>query len=274
MIKFKIILRKNDNSNIMKKKYLPIIVLFLLILNSCTTKKQILYVQNINSYENAALTYATIKIQPNDILKVDVIDINPLVAAPFNINPATSSSGTSVEEMKLTGFLVSSKGTITMPILNEVKVSDSTTSEVENLIKNRLINEGYLVNPTVKVRVLNNKFTVLGEVNTPGVQSFTEESINLFEAIGLAGDLTYSGIRNDVTIIREQNGKRLVYHVDLTSASWMSNPEYRIRQNDFIYVQPNKLKVKSGGLTNDPIQLVGLIASLTAVVLLIIQNSK
>ena len=258
----------------MNKITLPVIILILLIVQSCTTKKQILYVQNIDLYENSAIGYATIKIQTNDILKVDIIDINPLVAAPFNINPATSSSGTSVEEMKLTGYLVSPKGTISMPILNEIKVSNLTTEVVENNIKDRLINEGYLVNPTVKVRVINNKFTILGEVNGPGVKSFTEESINLFDAIGLAGDLTYSGIRNDVTIIREQNGKRLVYHVDLTSASWMSNPDFQIRQNDIIYVKPNKLKVKSGGLTNDPIQLVTLIISLAAFFLLIINSNN
>jgi polysaccharide export outer membrane protein len=122
------------------------------------------------------------------------------------------------------------------------------------------------------VRVLNNKFTILGEVKSPGVIPFTEESISLLDAIGLAGDLTYSAIRKDVKLIRELNGKRLVYHIDLTTASWMSNPDYRIRQNDVIVVTPNKLKVNSGGLITDPIQVLGILASLTVVVLLIQNN--
>ena len=256
----------------MKKITLPVILLVLLILQSCTTKKQILYFQNIDTLENSNLSYSSIKIQANDILKVDVIDLNPLVAAPFDINSSSTTTPISVETMKLSGYLVSHKGTIMMPILNEIKVSGLTTSAVESHIKDRLINEGYLVNPTVQVRVINNKFTILGEVNRPGVISFTEESISLLDAIGMAGDLTYSGIRKNVTLIREENGKRLVYHIDLTTSSSLANPDYRIRQNDIIYVEPNKLKVKSGGLTNDPIQLVALVFSLLAVFLIAIEK--
>lgn len=253
----------------MKKILLPIILL-LSLLQSCTTKKQMLYVQDLDKYSNSTLTYATTKIQPNDILKIEVGDLNPVVAAPFNMNVG-SNAQSSVEMMKLTGYLVNPQGNITMPILNEVNVGGLTPSNVETKIKDRLIKEGYLVSPTVLVRVLNNKFTILGEVKSPGVIPFTEESISVLDAIGLAGDLTYSGIRKDVLLIREVDGKRMVYHIDLTTASWMSDPNYRIRQNDVIMVNPNKLKANSGGLIKDPIQVLGLVASLLAVVLLIIK---
>jgi polysaccharide export outer membrane protein len=158
-----------------------------------------------------------------------------------------------------------------MPVLNEINVGGLTPTNVEVKIKERLIKEGYLVSPTVLVRVLNNKFTILGEVKSPGVIPFIEESISILDAIGLAGDLTYSGIRKDVMLIREVDGKRLVYHIDLTTASWMSDPDYRIRQNDVIMVKPNKLKANSGGLIKDPLQVISLVASLVAVVLLIIK---
>jgi polysaccharide export outer membrane protein len=252
----------------MKKILFPIMLLFL-FLQSCTTNRQMLYLQDLDRYSNSSLTYATTKIQPNDILKIEVIDLNPVVAAPFNINSASNSQ--SVEMMKLTGYLVTPQGNITMPILNEINVGGLTPSSVESKIKDRLIKEGYLVNPTVLVRVLNNKFTILGEVKSPGVFPFTEESISILDAIGMAGDLTYSGIREDILLIREADGKRFVYHVDLTTAKWMSNPEYRIRQNDVIMITPNKLKVNSGRLIKDPIQVLGLAASLVAVVLLIIK---
>jgi polysaccharide export outer membrane protein len=255
----------------MKKILLPIILLLLLILQSCTTKKQILYLQDLDEYSNSPLSYTTTKIQPNDILKIDVGDLNPLVAAPFNIKAGASSEG-SVEMMKLSGYLVTPKGNITMPVLNEINVGGLTPSDVESKIKGLLVNGGYLVNPTVMVRVLNNKFTILGEVNAPGVIPFTEESISVLDAIGLAKDLTYSAVRKDVKLIRELDGKRLVYHIDLTTASWMSNPDYRIRQNDVIMITPNKLKVNSGGLIKDPFQLLGLSASLLAIFLLIKQN--
>lgn len=253
----------------MKKEIAPIILIVFLILQSCTTKKQMLYLQDVDNYSNTILNYTTSKIQPNDILKVDITDLNPLVAAPFNNSIAASNSQSSVEMMKLTGYLVTPQGYITMPILNEINVVGLSPIGLESKVKERLIKEGYLVNPTVQVRVLNNKFTILGEVNQPGVIPFTEESVSLLDAIGLAKDLTYSAIRKDIKIIRELDGKRFVYHVDLTTAAWMSNPDYRIRQNDVIVVTPNKLKANSGGVIKDPIQLIGVGISLIALILLI-----
>ncbi|BDU27196.1 hypothetical protein ASE40_08255 [Flavobacterium sp. Root935] len=228
-----------------------------------------LYLQDLDKYANTTINYTSPKIQPNDILKIDVGDLNPLVAAPFNINNGTNNSQTSVEMMRLSGYLVNPQGTIMMPILNEVKVGGLTPANVEVKIKERLISENYLVNPTVQVRVLNNKFTILGEVNSPGVIAFSEESISLLDAIGLAKDLTYSAIRTDIQLIRESEGKRLVYHIDLTTASWMSNPNFRIRQNDVIVVTPNKLKANSGGVIKDPLQLIGIVASLAALIIVI-----
>lgn len=241
------------------------------MMQSCTTKKNMLYLQDLDEYSNSTLNYAATNIQPNDILKVDISDLNPVVSAPFNLPSATSLNGT-VDMMKLSGYLVTPQGNITLPVLNEINVGGITPTMAENKIKERLINEGYLVNPTVMVRVLNNKFTILGEVNSPGVIPFTEESISLLDAIGLAGDLTYSAIRKDVKLIRELNGKRLVYHIDLRTASWMSNPDYRIRQNDVIVITPNKLKVNSGGLIKDPLQVFGIISAITLFIL-VLQNN-
>lgn len=253
----------------MNKILLSIVLLLLLMLQSCTTKKQMLYLQDLDKYSNTTLNYVSTKIQPNDILKIDVGDLNPLVSAPFNMNTVFSGSQTSAEMMKLTGYLVNPQGNIAMPVLNEIKVGGLTPANAEIKIKERLINEGYLVNPTVQVRVLNNKFTILGEVHTPGVIPFTEESISLLDALGLAGDITYSAIRKDIKLIREEDGKRFVYHIDLTTASWLSDPNYRIRQNDVIIVTPNKLKVNSGGVIKDPIQFLGISASILTIILLL-----
>jgi polysaccharide export outer membrane protein len=250
----------------MKKTTIPVLLVLLLCLQSCATRKKMLYLQDVDNYNNTALSYASTSIQPNDILKVTVSDLNSVVAAPFNFS---SVQQTSVEMMKLNGYLVTPEGTITMPILEDINVGGVTTSNVEQKIKDRLINEGYLVNPTVQVRVINNKFTILGEVRSPGVISFTEQSISLLDALAMAGDLTSAGIREDIKLIRELDGKRLVYHIDLTTASWMSNPEYRIRQNDVIMVTPNKLKVNSAGLIKDPITAIGILISLLTIYILI-----
>ena len=159
----------------MKKNFPLLLVLLLLILQSCTTKKSMLYLQDLDKYSNSTLNYAATKIQPNDILKIDISDLNPLVSAPFNI-PGGASNLQSVEMMQLSGYLVTPQGNVTLPILNEIKVGSLTPAEAEIKIKERLISEGYLVNPTVVVRVLNNKFTILGEVNSPGVITFTEQN--------------------------------------------------------------------------------------------------
>ncbi|MBK0368792.1 polysaccharide biosynthesis/export family protein [Flavobacterium agrisoli] len=254
----------------MNKIFLYAIGLCFLLLQSCTTKKQMLYLQDVDQFSNSNINYGSTKIQPNDILKIEVGDLNPLVAAPFNINNGLENNQNSVEMMKLSGYLVSPQGTIIMPILNEVKVVGMTPANVETFIKGRLINEGYLVSPTVQVRVLNNKFTILGEVNSPGVKPFTEESISLLDAIGMGGDLTYSAVRQDIKLIREADGKRMVYHIDITTASWISNPNFRIRQNDVLVVSPNKLKANSGGLIKDPLQLLGITATIATLIVLIV----
>ncbi|MEZ7498674.1 polysaccharide biosynthesis/export family protein [Flavobacterium sp. Arc3] len=252
----------------MKKIPISLLLLLLVVMQSCGSKKKILYLQDLDEYANTSLVYTTTKIQPNDILKVEVSDLNPIVAAPFNIM-GSGAGQTSADMMKLSGYLVTPQGTIMMPILNEMGVGGLTPSQAEIKIKQTLIDEGYLVNPTVQVRVLNNKFTILGEVNSPGVINFTEQSISLLDAIGMAGDLTYSGLRKDVTLIREIDGKRLVYHIDLTTASWMSNPDYRIRQNDVIMVTPNKLKINSGRTIKDPLQILGVLSTVLAIFLII-----
>jgi polysaccharide export outer membrane protein len=229
-----------------------------------------LYLQDIDEYKNSKLTYTSTKIQPNDILNIEVSDLNPVVAAPFNKNLGSSNSLMSIDMMRLTGYLVTPQGEITMPILNEIVVRGLTPKNLERKIEERLVSEGYLVSPTVQVRVVNNKFTVLGEVNAPGVIPFTEESISLLDAIGFARDLTYSAIRTDIIIIRELDGQRLVYHADLTTSKWMSNSDFRIRQNDVIVVQPNKLKANSGGVIKDPLQVLGLVFSAAAVFLIVL----
>ncbi len=227
-----------------------------------------LYFQDLDRYNNSAVAYVSPKIQPNDILKITVSDLNPVVAQPFNIN-AGGQEQNSIELMKLTGYLVSKEGTITMPVLDKVQVLGLSPAELEVKVKERLIKEGYLVNPTVIVRVINNKFTIMGEVRSPGVKSFTEESISFMDALGMAGDITNGAIRNDVKLIREVDGKRVVHHIDLRTAAWMSNPEYRVRQNDLIMVTPNKWVVNSAGVIKDPVQSLGILISLFTLYFLI-----
>jgi polysaccharide export outer membrane protein len=126
---------------------------------------------------------------------------------------------------------------------------------------------GHLVEPSVNVRLINGKVTVLGEVRNPGTFTFTEQNLTLPQVLGLAGDLTINGKRDDILLIREMDGGRQITHLDLTSAEFMTNPElHNIKPNDVLVLQPNKARVKSAGLVGN----VGVLLSVTSTLLSII----
>ena len=149
--------------------------------------------------------------------------------------------------MKLQGHLVTAEGKIRLPILGEIVAGGKTTPELEKNIISVLENNGHLKTPTVSVRILNAKVTILGEVKLPGTYNFIEQSITLPQAIGYAGDVTIEANRKEVWLIREEEGKRKSHKLDLTKSDWFNSPYYNIKQNDIVYVYPNNVKVKSAG---------------------------
>ena len=142
-------------------------------------------------------------------------------------------------------------------------MAGKTTEALENDLQKRLELEGHLIDPNVTVRLLNAKVTVLGEVNVPGIYTFTEKNISFLQAIGLAGDLTIDGNRKDVVIIRETDGERITTKIDLTSASFLVGPYQNIQPNDVIIVNPNSKKVTSAGLIGN----ISTVLSIASIVL-------
>lgn len=254
----------------MNNKVLVLLVFGLLFLQSCTSKKEILYLQNVDQYNHQEIAYGSSKIQPNDILNIIVGALVPETAIPYNVQVLGNGYNTTLDFIKLQGYLVSTEGFIVFPVLGKIKVIDKTTGQIEQEIQQMLETGGHLKEPTVGIRLLNAKVTVLGEVKNPGTYSFTEQNITLPQALGYAGDLTINGQRNDVLLITEEEGVRKVIHMDLTKADWFNSPHYYIRPNDFIVVNPNNAKVKSAGVIGD-IGILLTIASiaLTTVVLLV-----
>ena len=143
--------------------------------------------------------------------------------------------------------MVSAEGKINLPILGAINASGKTTSELEKSISTILESDGHLKNPSVSVRILNAKVTILGEVKMPGTYNFSEQSITLPQAIGYAGDVTIEANRKEVWLIREEEGKRKSHKLDLTKSDWFNSNYYNIKQNDIIYVYPNNVRVKSAG---------------------------
>ena len=153
----------------------------------------------------------------------------------------------SLDLIKLEGYLVSQDKTINFPVLGIVSVAGKTTTALEKELKERLKAGGYLIDPVVTVRLLNAKVTLLGEVKAPGTYTFTENNMSFLQALGLAGDLTINGDREDVILIRNVDGIQTASHLNLTSANWLSGPNQNIKPNDVIVVNPNASKVKTAG---------------------------
>lgn len=242
----------------------------LLLMQSCVSKKEILYLQDIDNNLANEVVSTTTTLQPNDILKIDVGALLPEAALPYNkISPNNIQAANNLEVMKLEGYLVSNNKTINFPVLGELSVAGKSTADLEVDIKNRLETGGYLLDPTVTVRLLNAKITILGEVKKPGTFTFTENNISLLQALGLAGDLTINGDREDVILIREADGKRSTTHLNLTESAWLNGPYQNIQPNDVLVVNPNSAKVKSAAFFGSASSFVAIASLLISTIVLI-----
>lgn len=219
--------------------------------------------QDVTNVGPGNVNYQTPTIQPNDILKINVETLIPEAAAPYNKGVLQGMQPQNIQLLQLDGYLVSLENTIKFPVLGEISTKDLTTMQLEEELKQRLVDGGHLLNPKVNVRVINAKVTILGEVNQPGTYNFTEQNITLLQALGYAGDLTINGQRNDVLVTREVDGMRKVTHLDLTSAAFMNSDYYFVRPNDVIVVNPNNPKVKSAGFVGN----VGTILTIASLAL-------
>lgn len=243
-------------------KHILLLLSALFFLNSCATKKEILYFQDADQYDNTAINYIKPTLQPNDILKITVGALVEETARPYNRRTQGSSSS-NVAMMKLEGYLISEKNTINFPQMGIISTDNKTTLQLEEEITRLLEDGGHLKNPTVNVRLLNAKVTILGEVGAPGTFEFTEESVTILQALGMAGDLTINGKREDILLIREIDGVFNTTHLDLTSAALLTSPYYHIKPNDVIMVNPNGPKIKSSGFVGN----VGTFISVFSIVL-------
>jgi polysaccharide export outer membrane protein len=242
----------------------------LILLQSCVSKKEILYLQDIDTNPAMEVVSNTTTLQPNDILKIEVGALMPEAALTYNkISVSNIQTANNLEVMKLEGYLVSNNKTINFPVLGELSVANKSITDLEIDIKNRLETGGYLLDPTVTVRLLNAKVTILGEVKKPGTFTFTENNISLLQALGLASDLTINGNRKDVILIREADGKRSTTHLNLTQSAWLNGPYQNIQPNDVLVVNPNGAKVKSAAFFGSASSFVAVASLLISTIVLI-----
>ena len=232
----------------MKYYSLLLISFCIAIISGCSSYKNVPYIQDADvlSAMQDTLPMYDAKIMPKDLLTITVNTTDPEAAAPFNLTVQTATNlannASLSSQATLQQYLVNNDGTIEFPVLGELHVSGLTKSEAENLIKEKL--RVYLKEePIVTVRMTNYKISVLGEVAHPGMFTITNEKVNIFEALALAGDLTIWGMRENVKLIREEpSGKRKIINLNLNKANIVTSPYYYLQQNDILYVTPNKTK--------------------------------
>lgn len=225
-------------------KKVIITLILTIFLASCTSKKNLIYFQNVDSFKLNSNKYESV-LQPDDLLTIIVRGETPEAVAPYNMPNVTYAGAgeNGIDVQRLFTYLIDNEGNINFPSVGKVKVGGKTRLEAENLLIEKLAL--YITNPKVDLRILNYKISVQGEVNKPGTFPISSERITLLEAISLAGDLTIYGKRDNVLVIRENNGEKSVQRIDLKKADFMNSPYYYLRQNDVVYIEPNRTKINS-----------------------------
>ena len=238
----------------MKFKSFFLLGVFTMIITSCTSYLQVPYLQDsseINTIEEIQPLYDA-KIMPKDLLTITVNTTDPEAAAPFNLAVQSSINAsrttTLTQQPTLQQYLVNNNGDIDFPVLGSLHVGELTKTEAEDIIREKL--KPYLREiPIVTVRMSNYKISVLGEVAHPGTFTVSNEKVNIFEALAMAGDLTVWGVRDNVKLIREDaQGKRQIISLNLNNAEVVNGPYYYLQQNDILYVSPNKTAAKNSDI--------------------------
>jgi polysaccharide export outer membrane protein len=261
-----------------KNQFLILIIFNAIILTSCVSQKEITYFQSNEAMgDNLEMVIDQnyiAKIQTGDILGIYVSSLSPEASAMFNpfssTQIAASMSNQNIQSnapIPATGFLVDDNGNIVLPLIGKIKLGGKTTKDATDIVKNML--DTYLQQPTVNIRILNFKISVLGEVTRPSVYTVPNEKITLTEALSLAGDLTIHGKRTNVLIIRETDGKKEFSRIDLTKRDVFNSPYYYLHPNDVIYVEPGKGKTTA---TDRTVQLAPLVISALTLVTVLLTN--
>lgn len=221
------------------------IILLCCVLASCRAHEKIVYLQNANDKRTDSFSsvYKGIVIQPKDIISIVVSSKVPDLALEYNLPLhsyiAGSTSTSSSYTQRLLGYLVDVEGCINFPGLGKLKVSGMTRDQLSEMIKDKLVDGGFIDEPIINTEIMNFKISVFGEVRSPGTFYIQDDKFTIFDALGRAGDLTIYGKRDNVLVQREENGVITYHRLDLRYAEVIHSPAFYLQQNDIVYVTPN-----------------------------------
>ncbi len=226
------------------KKYIlfSVICLGLLLNFSCASRKKLVYM-NDHPKGDTVMTFQqndlSVILQPGDVVYIKVLSLDKVTSSLFNLD-ITGSSATGEVSTTLRGYTLDDDGYIRLPVIDTIHLAGMTIREAESLVQQRI--DGYFKNATVILKLLNTKISVLGEVNRPGTYSILRNSINLFEALALAGDITQYGNRKSILIVRTINNQNITFRIDLTKEKTIETEQFYLLPNDIVIVEPLPLR--------------------------------
>ncbi|NBL64802.1 sugar transporter [Flavobacterium sp. NST-5] len=249
------------------------------VFTSCVPAQDLIYLQKKNDGATAAVNPVALKpyrVQVNDVLSIKIKALDAALVEMFNTQPGGGGNqGQSTQQLYFDGYTVNDHGNIRIPVLGEVNVLGFTVEEIRAKIEKQLLDEYFnkVANIFVNVKLAGVRFTVNGEINSPGTQTLFQDRVTVLEAVANAGDITTVGNRKEVVIVRQYPQGTEMHSLDLTDAEVMNSPYYYVQPNDYIYVKP--LKQKTWGTGTTGLQTLGLVMtmiSLVTTVLLLINR--
>ena len=268
---------------------ISLLVMWLMLLTSCNSSKEVLYFQDLKSGNSVAVTAEAIalKIQPEDKISIIVNSRDPQLMALFNLPRVNKQMGTmgSVSSTTLSstgqdvlGYTVDKNGEIDFPVLGKIYVAGKTREEIAEYIKSELMRENLVKDPVVTVEYLNLCVSVLGEGNNPGRYNIDRDRTTILDVLSMAGDLTINGNRTNIMVMRQDGKNQRIYGIDLTQGNNIySSPAYYLQQNDVVYVEPNDVRIRQSTVNGNTVRSTSFwisLISLAMSVAVLITNIK
>ena len=238
-----------------------------ILLVSCSAQKRVWYLQDAQPFTPEQIAEnGQIRIKPLDRLTIVVNSKDPELAVPFNSATSYNSlTGTNVSSAANSQALqmrtVDENGMLEMPVIGKIECKGKTRSELAQAIAKKIIDGGYINDPTVNVQFADMKISVIGEVARPGFYDVTRDKVSIFDALAMAGDMTVYGVRT-------------IEYLDLTSTDIFNSPAFYLQQNDVVYVKPNKYKAQTGEISQNRNFYLSLVGTAISVATLIVTLTK
>ena len=248
----------------------------LLSATSCGTPKDVAYFQDLNNNPDTVITLQNrvITVKPTDKIYIGVKSKDPQISQLFNLTGGTSSGATNMSQDAYY-YTVDSKGDIDFPVVGKIQVAGLTREEIAEKVRKSLVDASLVKDPTITVSLSNLHYSMMGEVAKPGQYAIEDEKVTILDAISKAGDLTIQGRRNDVMVLRQENGHQKIYKIDLCSGKDIfSSPAYYLQQNDVVYVTPNDTKKRSSTLNGNTVQSTGFWLSISSLLVTVLTFLK